>query len=74
MVRTGSTSPDHYITIEKWSDSTAPQLRKKSPVLDNVISLVVNGVYKLIIQSNRTLHYVFHDKCGLTGTKEYGHQ
>ena len=51
-----------------------PQLTKKSPVLDNVISLVVNGAYKLIIQSNWTLQYVLHDKLGLTGTKEYGHQ
>jgi aerobic-type carbon monoxide dehydrogenase small subunit (CoxS/CutS family) len=49
-----------------------PQPRKNPPVLDNVISFVVNGdAYKLTVQSNWTLQYVLHDKLGLTGTKGF---
>ena len=42
---------------------------KKSPVTDSAIRLVVNGdEYRLMIQSDWMLHFVLHDKLGLTGT------
>jgi aerobic-type carbon monoxide dehydrogenase small subunit (CoxS/CutS family) len=49
-----------------------PQTEKDDLVLEDVVSLVVNGdSYKVRVQANWTLDHVLRDELGLTGTKEF---
>jgi len=49
-----------------------PQIEKKGPVSEDIITLLVNGEsHTLAVQPQWTLQYVLHDKLGLIGTKEF---